>query len=220
VANRLIASRLGSLVLALGVCAPVISPWAVAADTAEVKAAPSVMAKSPQSAVQNITDQMLAVIRSSEALMKADPDAYFGKIREVLEPSVSFDFIARNVMATYWSAASKSQRAEFTEVFTDSMVETLGKGLASYSELEIKTLDPQAQAGAKKVQVVQEVKGTEGTHRLSYTMALHRSGDWMLINVTLNGVNLGKSFRDQFAQAMRQHDNNVDQVIKTWSSSN
>ena len=48
-------------------------------------------------------------------------------------------------------------------------------------------------------------------------MAKNKSGEWKLINVVLNGVNLGKSFRDQFAQAMKQNDNNIDKVIATWA---
>ena len=48
-------------------------------------------------------------------------------------------------------------------------------------------------------------------------MAQNNSGEWKLINVVLNGINLGKSFRDQFAQAMRQNDSNIDKVIATWA---
>ena len=69
----------------------------------------------------------------------------------------------------------------------------------------------------KRVEVVQEVAAADGTSRISYTMAQNKSGEWKLINVVLNGVNLGKSFRDQFTQAMKQNDNNIDKVIATWA---
>lgn len=176
-------------------------------------------AKAPQVVVEDVTSKMMGVIKTSEKVLKDNPEAYYGEIRGVLEPIVSFDFIARNVMANYWKSASAEQRQRFTETFTRSMVETLGKGLANYSDLEIRTIAPTEDlASASKVEIVQEVKGTEGVNRLSYTMAKHRSGEWKLINVVLNGVNLGKSFRDQFAQAMRQNDNNVDRVIENWAA--
>ena len=131
---------------------------------------------------------------------------------------MSFPFIAKSVMATYWSRATEAQRERFTDVFTDGMVETLGKGMANYSDLKITTL-PAAKEdkGKRRVEVVQEIQGTEGVNRVSYTMAQNRSGEWKLINVVLNGVNLGKSFRDQFAQSMRQNDNDIDKVIDGWS---
>lgn len=175
-------------------------------------------AKSPQETVQLVTDNLMQVIRKGETQLKENPESYYSDVRRVLEETVSFPFIAKSVMATYWPKASEVQRERFTEVFTKGMVETLGKGMANYSDLKVTTLPVNAEAsGQKRVEVVQEIQGTEGVNRVSYTMARNKSGEWKLINVVLNGVNLGKSFRDQFAQSMRQNDNDIDKVIAGWS---
>jgi phospholipid transport system substrate-binding protein len=172
----------------------------------------------PHEVVQHVTDSVMGVIKGGEKALQENPDQYFAKVRATLEPNVSFAFIAKNVMAGYWDQASEEQRNLFTETFTRSMVETLGKGLANYSDLKIVTL-PSADdvSAAKKVEVLQEVAAADGTSRISYTMAQNKSGEWKLINVILNGVNLGKSFRDQFTQAMKQNDNNIDKVIANWA---
>lgn len=175
-------------------------------------------AAAPHEVVQNVTTSVMGVIRGGEKALKENPDEYFAKVRATLEPNVSFGFIAKNVMAAYWDQASEEQRTRFTETFTRSMVETLGKGLANYSDLKIVTLPPEGDlSAAKKVEVLQEVAAADGTSRISYTMAQNKSGEWKLINVILNGVNLGKSFRDQFTQAMKQNDNNIDKVIASWA---
>lgn len=174
--------------------------------------------ETPHQVVQGVTDSVMNVIKGGEQTLKEKPDEYFAKVRASLESTVSFSFIAKNVMASYWNQASEAQREEFTETFTRSMVETLGKGLANYSDLKITTLPPEEDASvAKRVEVIQEVAAADGTTRISYTMAQNKSGEWKLINVVLNGVNLGKSFRDQFTQAMKQNDNNIDKVIATWA---
>lgn len=174
--------------------------------------------KSAQETVQSVTDSLMGVIRAGDAQLKENPASYYSDVRRVLEETVSFPFIAKSVMATYWPKATEAQRERFTEVFTKGMVETLGKGMANYSDLKITTLPVKAEEGdQKRVEVVQEIQGTEGVNRVSYTMARNKSGEWKLINVVLNGVNLGKSFRDQFAQAMRQNDNDIDKVIAGWS---
>jgi phospholipid transport system substrate-binding protein len=174
--------------------------------------------ETPHQVVQGVTDSVMNVIKGGEQTLKEKPDEYFAKVRASLESTVSFSFIAKNVMASYWNQASEAQREEFTETFTRSMVETLGKGLANYSDLKIATLPPEEDASvAKRVEVIQEVAAADGTTRISYTMAQNKSGEWKLINVVLNGVNLGKSFRDQFTQAMKQNDNNIDKVIATWA---
>lgn len=172
----------------------------------------------PHEVVQSVTDSVMSVIKNSENLLKDNPEEYFAKVRASLESTVSFEFIARNVMASHWNQASEAQREQFAETFTRSMVETLGKGLANYSDLKITTLPPEGDISAqKRVEVIQEVAAADGTTRIAYTMAQNKSGEWKLINVVLNGVNLGKSFRDQFAQAMKQNDGDIDKVIATWA---
>ena len=42
--------------------------------------------------------------------------------------------------------------------------------------------------------------------------------NWKLINVVLDGVNLGKTFRSQFAQAVKEHEGNLDAAIAGWPS--
>lgn len=173
---------------------------------------------SPHAVVEKVTNDMMEVIQTGGKALKENPEKYFSDIRATLESTVSFEFIAKNVMAKYWEQANEKQREQFVEAFTMGMVETLGKGMANYSELTIKTLPSDTDASSvQRMEVVQEVEAADGTSRISYTMAKNRSGEWKLINVVLNGVNLGKSYRDQFIQAMKQNDNNVDKVIADWA---
>lgn len=182
------------------------------------KAGQPAAASTPHAVVEKVTSDMMDVIKAGEKALEENPEAYFNDVRETLEPIVSFDFIARSVMSKYWSQASEKQREQFTEVFTEGMVETLGKGMANYTDLNIKTLPPESDtSSAKRVEVLQEVEAADGTSRISYTMARNRDNEWKLINVVLNGVNLGKSYRDQFVQAMKQNDNNIDKVIANWA---
>jgi phospholipid transport system substrate-binding protein len=173
--------------------------------------------KSAQEVVTDVTDDMVKTINSSKALLATNPQEYYSKVASILEPVVAFDYIAKIVMSNYYEKASEQQRDEFAEVFKTSMVQTFAKGLANYSDFDISVKAPEKdQTNERKVEVLQEVKSSDGTHIISYTMAQNKTGEWKLINVVLNGVNLGKSFRDQFAQAMRQHSEDLPLVIKTW----
>jgi phospholipid transport system substrate-binding protein len=187
--------------------------WLLSASTL---AAPS---PSPHQVVDDVTQKMMAVIKGGDAALKANPEQYFQRVSQVLEPAVSFDFISKNVMGPTWEQASAAQRSQFTEAFKMGMVKTLAKGMASYQDLKINVLPPKSDiAGQKRVEVLQEVIGGDKANQVSYTMAQDKNGDWKLINVTLNGVNLGKSFRDQFSQALKQNNNNLDAVISAWNA--
>lgn len=168
--------------------------------------------------VQAVTDDMMGIIKNGEKALAKDPDAYFLNIRKTLEPNVAFDFIARGVMANYWKQASADQQARFVDTFTDSMVRTLGKGMANYSDLNIETKKPQdTNPNAMRVTVVQDVKGGDKVNTVTYTMQRKgKEAPWVVTNVTLNGVNLGMSFRDQFVQGVRQNGGDIDKAINNW----
>lgn len=184
-------------------------------------AAGAVKQVGPHEVVQGITDGMMQVIRGEGELYKKDPKRYFANIQKKLEPSVGFRYIAKNVMGKYGKAATPKQREKFTKVFTGSLVETLGKGMSTYSDLKVSTLPFDSSKGdlsvLRKVEVVQQIEAIDGTTKVSYTMAKNKSGQWKMINVVLNGINLGKQFRNQFTQSMKQNDNDIDKVISLWT---
>ena len=45
---------------------------------------------------------------------------------------------------------------------------------------------------------------------------VEQNGQWRMRNVIINGINVGKLFRDQFAQSMRDNRDDLDKVIDTW----
>lgn len=62
-----------------------------------------------------------------------------------------------------------------------------------------------------------QVKGTNGAmYPVSYTL-VKIGGEWKVRNVIINGINIGKLFRDQFADAMQRNGNNLDQTINNWA---
>ena len=170
-----------------------------AASQQVAEAAPDAALSAPlpttaHAVVAQVSEQMLAVIARDKSLLATDPSAYFEQVNAVLEPAVAFPYIAKVVMAKHYQQASEQQRQQFAEVFQQTMVETIAKGMANYSESQMTVREPAASvAGKRKVEVLQDVKGSDGNHLVSYTMAKNKAGQWKLINVVLNGVNLGKS---------------------------
>ena len=51
---------------------------------------------------------------------------------------------------------------------------------------------------------------------MSYTLE-SINGEWKVRNVIINGINVGKLFRDQFADAMQRNGNDLDKTINGWA---
>lgn len=194
----------------------VLGLWLLGSLT--VSAAESVDPKqeSAHDVVEQATDVMFELVREHDG-GKDDREAYYEAIQEVLDPVVDFSFIARAVMGSARKSASDEQVEAFTEVFKKGLVETYARGIANYADSEITIRPPkEGDAAKRRVGVDQEVRHDGSKYRLSYTMAKNSAGEWKLINLVLDGVNLGKSFRSQFSQAAQKYDGDIDQVINNW----
>ncbi|MCE3253474.1 MAG: transporter substrate-binding protein [Cellvibrio sp.] len=191
---------------------------AVLISTNVMAQAPATAAtQSPQTIVESVAQELFGLVKAKNTAQTAD-DVYFKQVEGVLNDVVNFPFIAASVMGkdTY-AKATPAQREQFQKVFKDGMVKSLGKGILGYADSKVTLAgvitDPK---NAKRVVVKQEL-GAEGTiHKLDYTMVQGKSGDWKLINVILNGVNLGQSFSGQFKAGLKKYNGDVDKVIANW----
>ncbi len=183
----------------------------------------------PHEVVEVVTETLLAdIAKYREALEKADSEeeeeqllnAFFDDLTETLETVVHFDWIALNVMGQYRKQASDEQQERFRKTFKESLVETYGRGLLTFSDQDIEVFPPDEDIGDKRrATVKQEIRGKDATYPLQYSMGKTRDGEWQVINVIINGINLGKTFRNQFISAARSHGGDIDKVIDNWSPS-
>ena len=52
-----------------------------------------------------------------------------------------------------------------------------------------------------------------------YKLKQSRDGEWKLRNVSIEGVNLGRTYQSQFSSAVRRHNGDIDKVIENWEVS-
>lgn len=183
---------------------------------------------SPYKLIEDVTAEVLAKIDlhrgkidagGSDEEKERHLNCFFDEIDATLSNVIDFNWIARNVMGVYGKSASMEQRAAFAETFHTGLVETYGRGLLSYSDQEIAVLPGvEDYTEKRKVSVRQEIRGADGNYPLEYSMGLNKSGQWRIINVIINGINLGKTFRNQFVQAAQKNGGDIDAVIANWDS--
>lgn len=171
----------------------------------------------PYKKIEQVTVELLAIIATYRETYPESEVAYFDKLDQLLSSHVDFAWIAKNVMGRYGKTASPDQREKFTQVFRSGLVETYGRGLIGYDDQTIVLLDGKPVVnGQRKVTVKQEIRSEESVYPLEYTVVRNRSGEWMVLNVVINGINLGKTFRNQFTQSAQRSGGDIDQVISGW----
>lgn len=187
---------------------------------AEVDVGSEAAGQTPHQLVESITGQLLETIDVHRNTFDDDPEEFFTALDSLLQDVIDFEWIAYKVMGSYGKKASPEQRSRFARTFRCELVETYGRGLVAYGEQNIVVIPSKEDvSGQRKVKVVQEIHGSDGVFPLVYSMGLTREGKWKVTNVVINGINLGKTFRNQFVQRAKKYGGDIDEVINNWSSS-
>lgn len=176
--------------------------------------------QNPFENIEAMTGRLLIIIDEHKDGYPANQDAYFLALNTLMTGFVDFDFVAKKVMGRYAKSSSKEQRVRFETAFRQGLVETYGRGLMSYGNEKIVLINKQALAEKqRRVIAKQEIRSEAAVYPLQYLMYQKKAtGEWNVVNVTLNGIDLSKTFASQFLNASRKSSGNIDQVIENWLS--
>lgn len=177
--------------------------------------------ETPKEVVTRTANELLGIIEEARGYYDEDPQRFYDNVEGILEPAVDMRRFAAGVMAKYYRVATNDQRRRFLEVFKSSMIRTYAKGLLAFSNEEIRVLDPKAPSRDPDRDTVEmEVIAVDGTvYPIIYSMRKGKDEQWRITNVTVNGINLGLTFRNQFDSAMQAHNRDFDYVIENWLKS-
>ena len=179
-----------------------------------------VFAESSSEYVEKIHEDIVLVVKAKQGIYEENPEEFIKAISFALQPLVDFKRISRNVMGRYYKDANKEQIEKFNKVFKASLLETYSKTLAEFKDEEILVSSqvkksPKGNREKVSLQIVTSTK----IYPAVYDMYRNKQGQWKLINIVINGVNLGLTFRNQFYSLMEKEGNNLDVVIEKWITS-
>jgi phospholipid transport system substrate-binding protein len=168
--------------------------------------------------VRETTDNMLADLKANKELYKQQPSELYVALDRIFGSVVDMQGLSRGVMTVKYSRrASPEQMERFESSFQDSLIRFYGNALLDYDNQQITILPAGGRKEPDRQAVNMEIRDAKGTvYPLSYTM-VKVGDDWRVRNVVINGINIGKLFRDQFEASMRANRNDLDKVIDSWA---
>jgi len=177
----------------------------------------AVAAPSAHDIIQDTTTRLLADLAANKEKYKQDPSAFYDALNGIVGPVVDADGISKSIMTVKYSRkATPAQMTRFQENFKRSLMQFYGNALLEYNNQGI-VVDPAKDESGTRTSVDMQVKGNNGAvYPVSYTLEKINS-EWKVRNVIINGINIGKLFRDQFADAMQRNGNDMDKTIDGWA---
>ncbi|MBH3413831.1 MULTISPECIES: MlaC/ttg2D family ABC transporter substrate-binding protein [Pseudomonas] len=174
-------------------------------------------AQSPHDVVQSTTTELLSDLKANKEQYKTNPNAFYDALNRILGPVVDAEGISKSIMTVKYSRkATPAQIQRFQENFKRSLFQFYGNALLEYNNQGI-SVDPAKADDGKRASVGMKVTGNNGAvYPVQYTLE-NLGGEWKVRNVIVNGINIGKLFRDQFADAMQRNGNDLDKTIDGWA---
>lgn len=165
--------------------------------------------------VKRISDSLIDRLVKDRAAYQKNPAMLTTIVQENIEPHVDFDGFARGVMGRYYRQANAAQRAAFEKTFRDSLIRTYARGLAAFNN-ESYTLRPFVPSNdSSRAKVEMDFKTDKGMIPINYQLI--QSGDsWKVRNVQLNGIDIGLTFRNQFASTVSSNRGDLDAAIRSF----
>lgn len=181
-------------------------------------ATPAQAQQSPTQVIQQSVDSLMSELEGKKDYY-AQHEGELAKLVDTNMAEVAdFRYIGASVMGRYFRAATPEQRSRFVTVFRKTLIDTYAKGLVTFDYQTLRVKDSE-DAGRydDQASVPMEVISTSGqSYPVNFTLR-QSDGQWKVINVIVNGINLGLTFRNQFDQAMRDNNRDIDTVINNWA---
>ena len=175
--------------------------------------------KNPFELIDIKSQEMVVVLTTENELFVTNSELFKDKIKNIFEPLIDFNRVSASVMGKkYYLSATKEERDQFIEVFKISLLDTYAETLAQWDDAQIITDFSYDEKKNKIVSVKQNLLTTNNIYPIIYKLREYKNGNYKIVNIIINGINLGQTFHNQFQALAFEKDENIAEIISEWKS--
>ena len=163
----------------------------------------------------------LTLIKEEGSNYVNEPEEFKTKLKNIWEPMVDVSTVSRLILAKAYKSATKSQIELFEERTKKLLLDTYVTTLLEFEDYEIKT-NEEIKVNRKTYEVeIQFLSDTSSwTGKTKFTLYRNKSGELKIVNIIIDGINLGLTFRNQFKDILEENDLDLDRAISEWTPLN
>lgn len=170
----------------------------------------------PGKLIKNVSEDVLDMVRDAREM--EDGEAYLkNNLQDYLDPYIDFDTFSQGVLGKYRKQVSAENKEAFASDFKETLVKLYAKSMLAFEVKEIaiaEIINPRP----GMAQVTMHITSREdASFKAQYSLRKNDKGEWKVLNMILDGVNLGLTYRNQFYSAVESNDGDVSAAINNWS---
>jgi len=162
-------------------------------------------AQAPDEVVRNAVGRVRDLIRDNAERYETDKEAFYEMIDREIIPHFDMPYIARLVLGRHARQADSDQRRRFARAFKRTLTRTYADAMLQYnSSVEAEFLPLRMPEDAERATVETRLK-VEGGEPIPISFVMHKvDGEWLIYDISVEGISLVTNFRAQFNQRIRE----------------
>jgi phospholipid transport system substrate-binding protein len=224
--------NLGETMSSFKNCINILTMTAIMFLSWPVVSATPINKNDPQQMLKDTTDQILELALATKTQTPPNSEAYYQQVDALLSQVIDLEYFTRGVMATYASArrykslgseaektAFRARIDKFGVVLKNSLIRTYADALLTFDgeRIEWEPAPPQEKDAEHQIltQIIHAASNKQ--YKVQYRLVKKSSGEWLVQNVIVEGLNMGETYRNQFADAVEKNKGDVDYVVDNWA---
>jgi len=160
--------------------------------------------ESPNVYLEKVANAMIVEVEKNKVELKTDKKLAAKLVQTNLIPAIDTSTFSRLTLTSRkWKTLSEPQQKRFTKAFIDLVVGNYASGLAFYDGQSFKFSNPIFSKSGKTAKVRSSMQQAVGNPIIIDYKLSRKTGNWKIIDLTIEGVNMVKSYRTQFLPRLK-----------------
>ncbi len=159
----------------------------------------------------------LTVIKEEGSNYDENPEEFKDRLKNIWEPMVDIKIVSRLILSSkIYNSATIAQKDLFEERTKKLLLDTYVTTLLEFENYQIKT-DKNIKINKNKTyEVLVNFYSDSSSFVTKLTIYKNASGEYRIINIIIDGINLGLTFRNQFQDTYLENNSDLDIAIESW----
>ena len=159
----------------------------------------------------------LTVIKEEGSKFDENPEEFKEMLKNIWEPMVDVKVVSRLILSSkIYSSATEAQKDLFEERTKKLLLDTYVTTLLEFDNYQIKTDEDIKINKNRTYEVLVNFYSDSSAFVTKLTIYKNSFGEYRIINIIIDGINLGLTFRNQFQDTYLENNSNLDIAIESW----
>ena len=158
----------------------------------------------------------LTIIKTEGSKYDEKPDEFKEKLKNIWEPMVDVGLVSRLILSKAYKTATEEQILLFQTRTKKLLLDTYITALLEFEDYELETSRKIKENKNKTLEVEINFFSASDSFKAKFTLYKNKQGEFKIINIIIDGINLGLTFRNQFQDNLKNENYDLDKAIETW----